>query len=324
MSMKQNISKNHHYLPIFFQKGFVNKNGMIYVYDKKNDEFLPESPPKRHFFTKHLNNYRLDGKIVSSSEKELYSPMDGKVASLFKKVIENDTLTDITTPKDKIDFLLFLTHLFWRTPNSDALFKEIIEKEGVCNRYFGLYNEETGKRLSDDDFPELKEKMLLDSEFLKISKILIPASDANSEEVLGLVAKWKLFILSSASNMTFITGDSPIIYSNQNVKLGHIFDNLFFPISTNQVLILNNNIPKFIDSFIMRGINLSIIHSSKRFVASGNKDNLENLVGIYKGFQQLGIEKEIVENTFGLIDYISKFNDWDHYKFNMDFHTKTK
>lgn len=132
--------------------------------------------------------------------------MDSKGASLFRKIIENDTITDITTPKDKIDFLLFLTHLFWRTPNSDTLFKEIIEKEGVCNRYFGLYNEETGERLSDRDFPELKEKMLSDSEFLKISKILIPASEANSEEILDLVTKWKLVILSPSSNMTFITG----------------------------------------------------------------------------------------------------------------------
>ncbi len=316
--MKQKFSINHHYLPVFFQKGFCDENNMIHVYDKKNNKYLPVSPPKRHFFQKHLNNYRVDNEVITSSKENFYSPMDNKGAKIFNKIIKNDTLTDITTPEDKIDFLLFVTHLFWRSPSTDNIFKEIIEKEGACNKYFGLYNENTGEKLKDEDFPELKEKMINDKEFLKMSKKLIPACDANKEEILRLVMNWKLFITEQNSPYSYLTGDSPIIFHNDDIQLGKVFNKIIFPISKNQTLIINNKIPKFIDNHILRGINLLIIHNSERFIASDSHENLEYFVNMYNEFSKQKRESMILENVFGLINYIAQFDDFNHYKYNIE------
>jgi hypothetical protein len=316
--MQKEHSINHHYLPIFFQKGFCNEDKMIHVYDKENCVYLPASPPKRHFFKKNLNNYRYNNKIISSTEKTIYSPMDSKGAKVFNKIINNKTLTDITTPFDRIDLLMFMTHLFWRSPSSDNIFKEIIDKEGACNKYFGLHNPETGTKISDDDFPEFKEKILSDYEFMKIFKILIPESDANKEEILNLVMNWKLFILESNSSFSYLTGDSPILFQNEKIRLGKIFNKVIFPISKNQVLILNDKIPKFLDDHIVRAINMSIIHTSKRFIASDSLTNLEYFINMYNEFIKLGKESTALDSAFGLIDYISHFSDFEHYKYNIE------
>lgn len=316
--MQPDYSTKHHYLPVFFQNGFCNENNMIHVYDKKDDIFLEESTPKNYFFKKNLNNFRFKGEIISSSEKSVYTPMDTKISRTFKKIIENNTQTDITTPEEKIDFLLFMSHLFWRSPSSDDIFKTIIQKEGACNKYFGLYNEGTGERMNDEDFPEYKEKMLSNYEFLKMFKILIPLSVSNKEEIFNLVMNWKLFILESHTRFYFLTGDSPLLYQNDEIKLGKVFNKIIFPFSRNQVLVLNKNIPKFIDDYVVRSINMSIIHTSNRFVASGDRQNLEYFVNFYKEFRNQGKDKEILENTFGLIDYISKFGSFEHYKYNIE------
>jgi len=151
---------------------------------------------------------------------------------------------------------------------------------------------------------------------------MIPTSDANKEEILNLVMKWKLFILESNFPYSYITGDSPILFQNDKIKLGNVFNKIIFPISKNQVLILNDKVPNFLDNHIVPAINMSIIHTSKRFIASGNLENLEYFVNMYNAFARKGKESSILENAFGLIDYISQFNDFKQYKYNIEKQTR--
>ena len=186
--MKQSV--NHHYIPIFFQKGFCDENGLIYVYDKKLDKIYPPSIPDRRFYKKNLNNAIHENKIIASSEESVYGPIDKFGNIIVKKFIKNKTLTDSLSDFDKVDLLNFMINLFWRTPTSDLLLKELIKREGLCNPYFGLYNEETGERYSDNDdsVKEIKDEILNDSEFAKHLKVIVANSDASKEEIIKLLS----------------------------------------------------------------------------------------------------------------------------------------
>lgn len=277
-------SVNHHYIPVFFQKGFCNEKGLIYVYDKLEDKIYPPSTPQRRFYKKNLNNAVKDGNIYLSTEESFYDKMDKQGAQIVRKIIQNTTSADITDDVDKVHLLSFMSHLFWRSPSTDDLFASLIEKEGLCNEYFGLYNEKTGEPYTDesDMVAPMKEKMVNDPEFAKIFKILIPSSDGGRRHIVDLVDKWKLFELNPKCEMEFLLGDVPFVWYNPNQTIRNTFDRIIFPICKYKVLILNENKSKFIDELIIRNINLSILKLSNRFVGSSSKENLEYFVDFYK------------------------------------------
>lgn len=311
-------SKNHHYIPVFFQKGFCDKNELIYVYDKKLDQIYPPSIPDRRFYKKHLNNVIHENKIIASSEDEVYGPIDNFGSNILRKFIENENLTDSSSDFQKADLLNFMINLFWRTPTSDIYLKELIDKEGLCNSYFGLSNEETGERLTNDNdtVKEIKNKILEDSDFAKHLKVIVANSPASKKEILKLIKFWTLFSLNTNSNNEFLIGDMPFLFSNKNQTLDNVFEKVIFPISKNKLLILNKNNPLFIDDFTVNGINLCIMKKSERFIASGNKELLEFYIEYYKEAKKNNNSEFTVENLFKHIDYLTKFDNLTDYSRN--------
>lgn len=315
-------SVNHHYIPIFFQKGFCNSNGLIYVYDKILDKIYPPSIPDRRFYAKNLNNLIHEGKVVSSSEESLYGPIDTKGSRVLMRILENNTLTDDTSDFEKIDMLYFMTNLVWRTPSSNELLTYLIKKEGLCNNYFGFYNEITGERYSDENenINLIKKEILNDPNIAKHLKAVIAHSDSSKIEIIKMLKTWKLFILEQTNQDEFLIGDMPIIFYNPEPSFDCIFDRAIFPLAKNKVLIINNDKPKFIDDITIRNINLSTIKSSKRYFGSGNEENLNYYIDFYKRFSKSKHYEDTIECTFGFIDYLAKFENFDHYLYNRKHH----
>lgn len=311
--MKQ--SKNHHYIPIFFQKGFCDENKLIYVYDKKIDEIYPPSIPDRRFYKKHLNNLIHENKVIMSSEKSVYGAIDNFGKTALKRFIKNKSLTDSSSDKDKVDLLSFMINLFWRTPTSDLLLKDLIEKEGLCNQYFGLYHDKIGVRFSDDNdsVKEIKDRILNDSEFKKHLKIVVANSDASKKEIINLLKLWKLFNLNISSNKSFLIGDMPFLFLNKNPTLENVFEKIIFPLAKNKVLILNKNNPTFIDDYTVDGINLCIMNESERFVGSGDKELLDFYVDYYKAVSKENDSEYSVKDLFAHIGYLTKFESITDY-----------
>ncbi|MDB5145005.1 MAG: hypothetical protein JWQ66_3718 [Mucilaginibacter sp.] len=56
-------SRRHHFLPVFYLKGFTGPQETFHVYDKIEDKILESQTPKSKYFEKHLNNYKFDGEI---------------------------------------------------------------------------------------------------------------------------------------------------------------------------------------------------------------------------------------------------------------------
>lgn len=316
---KEKYSKKHHYLPVFYLKGFTDNNGLINVYDKVKDIILINQKPESKFYENNLNNYKFDGEIKFTLEEPVFTPLDTESSILFEK-IRNQEFSDEKqlTPSEKFQILGFITRLFWRSPESNNLFAEIIKKEGLSNKYFGFYRKGESESIPDEEIIDIKNQFLSDKEIQKVFKHAIPLSNGTQEEIYRLYHKWNLFSLK-VKTPNIITGDSPFLINNEDIRLDNIFDELIFPIGKHKLLSLSNKAPNFLDAILMTHVNVSILHQSKRFIASDNAEQLKELLVHYNALIQQNLAKPVVENTFKIMNYQSNFKShMEYYKEYMN------
>jgi hypothetical protein len=306
-------SRKHHYLPVFYLKGFSDSEQRIHIYDKMKNEFLPAANPESKFYENNLNNFIFDNQIKFTYEETFYTPLDTKCSRVFNKVkgltIDKDSELNNS---ERFDLLWFITHLYWRSPYSNSSIEEIIKNDGFSNKYFHVKNKETGEILTDDEIPEIIKSVLNDKQTQKIFKAVYPLLDSNINEIIELLDKWHLFYLND-SHQGLITGDMPVITFNEYFSLNQIFKRIIFPISKHRLLIINENSPKFFETTLLHTINACIFHQAKRFVCSDDKTLLDTVISDYNKMQNSGLNDNIVERLYGMINFQSKFETFDDY-----------
>ncbi|MCK5214372.1 MAG: DUF4238 domain-containing protein [Candidatus Omnitrophica bacterium] len=66
----QKPKKRHHYIPVFYLKGFTNKEGILYVYDKDRDPVFESSPEgiayENHYFSFRTPEGQRDSETVEN------------------------------------------------------------------------------------------------------------------------------------------------------------------------------------------------------------------------------------------------------------------
>lgn len=308
--IREKYSKKHHYVPVFYLKGFADEKGLIYVYDKVKDSILFKQNPESKFYEKDLNNYKTKDGILLTIEEPYYTPLDTKLAPLFSKIQSGDINQDLTI-LEKLEVLYFINHLFWRSPQSNKYLIELIEKEGLSNKYFGFKNI-NGEKITDDEIPDIKSQVLKDVEIQKIFKQMTALSNGSIDESSRLVSKWYVITIQNEES-SFLVGDFPFLINNSNLSMDNVFEEMIFPLSKTKLLILSDKSPNFLDGILFASINSSIIAQSKRFVASSNENQLKNAIEHYKNSIKLISEKKIIDDTFEFMYYQSKFKNHNEY-----------
>jgi hypothetical protein len=301
-------SKKHHYLPIFYLKGFADDNQQLFIYDKIRNEILEGQNPSSKFYENHLNNFRADGKVLFSFEETLFTPSDTRVSPLFSRF--RNAINYEFSAYDKVELLHFLSQLYWRSPETHEKYTELIKKDGFSNNYFRITK--AGKTAKDEEIPEIIDKILNDTETQKMFKHIIPLTNGNIEELQKLAEKWKVIDLST-EQATFITGDNPFLINNKNFRMDNVFEELIFPLSKNKVLILSDKSPNFFDSIALANINILILHQSKRFIASESRNQLETVIKNYNNFKDLNLLDQMHAGTFGIMHMQSQFKNFEDY-----------
>lgn len=301
-------SKKHHYLPVFYLKGFADENQQLFVYDKVRNEILEGQNPNSKFYENHLNNFRDKGKVLISLEERMFTPGDTRVSPLFSRfrIIKNYEFSAI----EKVELLHFLSQLYWRSPETHEKYIELIKKEGFSNKYFKVSKD--GKQLEDEEIPEIVDKLLNDSESQKIFKHIIPLTNGSIEESKKLFDKWKVIDLTN-DQAKLITGDNPFLINNTDFRIDNVFEEMIFPLCKNKVLILSDKSPDFFDSIALANINILILHQSKRFIASENRNHLESVIENYNYFKSLNLLDQMQTGTFGIIHLQSQFKNYNDY-----------
>ncbi|WP_417941495.1 DUF4238 domain-containing protein [Flavobacterium sp. RS13.1] len=301
-------STKHHYLPVFYLNGFADENQQLFVYDKIKNEILEKQNPSSKFYKNHLNNFRQDGKVLFSFEEKMFTPSDTRVAPLFSRF--KNILNYEFSAVDKVEILHFLSQLYWRSPETHEKYIELIKKEGFSNKHFQV--SKNGKQLKDEEIPEIINKILNDPETQKMFKHIIPLTNGSIEESKKLFDKWKVIDLTN-DQARLITGDNPFLINNKDFRIDNIFEELIFPLSKDKVLILSDESPDFFDSIALVNINILILHQSKRFIASENRNQLETVIGNYNHFKNLNLLDKMHSGTFGIMHLQSQFKNFEDY-----------
>jgi Protein of unknown function (DUF4238) len=321
MKDQSNFSTKHHYLPVFYLKGFSNKKQLLNIYDKSRDAFLTNQNPKSIFYVNHLNNFRHNKRVKMSLEERLFTPLDTKAFDIFEKIRNFDiTEKDPLTPIERFSLLHYLIILYWRSPFSDNNYLEIIKREGFLNKYFSA-TDSNNKELTDADIPDMLDSISANGELIKIFKHTVSYSNGPMKEIYELYDKWHPFSIL-LDTPSLITGDKPFLINNSSPSIDKTFDELIFNISHNRLLILSDNAPKFIDKVFMTQINIAILQQSDRFVVHHDINYLRNLVSIYKQFESSDIREKIVPATFSMMRHRFQFET--HEAFYEDYMQKVK
>jgi len=305
------ISKRHHYLPVFYLNGFCDSDGLFHVFDKIKDEFLPKCTPESKFYIKHLNNYIHKGKPIFSYEEAYFSEIDSKGSQTIREIINADISKEDTIPLDtKVDFIRFLTNLYWRSPKSNKTFVELIKKEGLNNQFFRFVKSEKEIQLKDEEMLDIKNQILSDDEIKKIFRPIMPYLDSNINEMCSLLERWTIY---DVYNSGLITGDSPIINNNKNLNFENVFDNMIFPVSANKLLIFKEKSPKFFDTILFSYVNIATLFSAERFICAPKKETIINALKQREELAQKNKYESVVDSLFSLIEFQSQFDSFEKY-----------
>ena len=97
-----NISRNHHYIPQSYLRGFLDlslKKEQLHVIDKIERRHFVTSP-RNVGSQRDFNRIEIPGRPIDDAEKQLLALIDGKAAKVLKDIAENATLpkdTDMVT-----------------------------------------------------------------------------------------------------------------------------------------------------------------------------------------------------------------------------------
>lgn len=270
------ISSRHHYLPVFYLKGFTDAQGLLNVYNIKEDRLVNKSlPPKSVFFERDRNTLFLEPENTDFIE-QLYSMIDSSCAKAFESLLaikNKEVTTDILI---KVRF--FISTLFWRIPNIDSDIDAFIDGLGMEDLKFKIVDKE-GK----DAPPDVFQKYLQDPNFRKAyraSLSLINHRIIKNDEVNN----WKFYFATDRS--FHVCGDSPIIKRDESAKFLEDTD-FIIPLSSRNLLIhKKGERVNVIQPETIFKIDLLIFLQSSKYACCLNRGYLEALSKMRAGYTE--------------------------------------
>ena len=297
------VKKKHHYIPVFYFRGFVNpKDGEnIYVYEKGNSQIRSSKPENTDYINYYHSFCTKKGKDTDTIENYL-EKTESKVTPIIEKIERREKLS----PEERWMFSYFIALMMVRVPNfrnnietvMANVFKDIHmtlarHKEGFYNSIKN-YERETGNSLGDPE--ELRQFALKGKYDVKVNPELSlsmllkgPLGYAN------IFSGMRWFFLVATHDYKFVTSDNPLFYddpsrnTNSILGVGLLDKNieLTFPISKDLALlaIWKNDLKEdyIQQSNFVKKTTLRTVISAKRFVyASERSKTINRMVQKFK------------------------------------------
>ena len=275
-------SSRHHYIPQFLINGFVNDNGLLYIYDKQRDKILNKpKPPKSIFFETDRNTIDLNNGIQSSIlEDTLYQDLDN-IGSDIVRYYQTSRLNEMDFSDDKsAQFLFFLISLFWRIPYTDFAVDNLMDN-AVINS--------TG----------IDSEILRNDEAFRKSRRSGVMIHTIKEMLKNPKALSKFINLTQFSKGLLVIGDNPLLFRKTSSKFSD-FGKEDFLIALTSNRMYSSTKESFIKLNDYNAIahNIAIINQSVRYICCGDLDYLEKSVRLYSDISEKGLNHLIAERPF--------------------------
>lgn len=270
-----NKSSAHHYIPKFFIDGFLDDDGLLFVYNKTNDRIKKNKQgSKGVFFEIDRNSTSIGSNISVSWFEDAYSIFDNIIPPAIKLL-----RSDIDLPESiRIDLHAhlntFLIDLYWRNVNNDLLFDTIYNNASVTltdsNGTRLLSNIDANEYKNDPFFKQLMRfKMTIST----LNNISTPKSDND---------------IFTTSTITFpqkqlCIGDSPFLMKELPKKHTDLLNiPAFIPISNTKLYLRNITLKGQLRFHETSMFNALIINQSSNLICCANKMILEAAIAYYK------------------------------------------
>ncbi|MFE3871927.1 DUF4238 domain-containing protein [Flavobacterium sp. ZS1P70] len=204
-----NISWRHHYLPVFYLKGFTKESGKFKIYNVKNKKFVQngkEFSPESYFFEKNANTvFKPHGN--SDFIENAYSELEGKISKLIAKINASDNVTKFDVNENDMPMLnTFVSLNYWRLPKNKNELETIVNISPTKELGFNVHNKNGSINIGASE--ELKN----DSEFLKSYRFLTSLFDT----VRGLHCRTPYTIIQKHEDLPYLCSDNPIIFGKDD------------------------------------------------------------------------------------------------------------
>ncbi|MFD2561729.1 DUF4238 domain-containing protein [Aquimarina rubra] len=219
------ISWRHHYLPVFYLKGFTKKSNKFKIYDVQNKRFVKDGKdfsPESYFFKKNDNTISIGDYSDDSLESKYYKKFDNDVAKLINKINSEDHSTRHGVDENDMPALNhFVSLMYWRLPHKREELKKIIKNNDLNSLGVSMVDE---LGISD---PEIEEKFKNSEIFLKGYKFHNSLMD--STRGYNYNCRTPYTIIESSNELPFLCSDNPVIFEKQNPEVYK--DDYLFPLS---------------------------------------------------------------------------------------------
>ncbi len=269
-------SKQHHYIPEFFIKGFVNENDKLFYFNKaKNKIDRKPKSPSQVLYEWNRNNVEINGNLTDDVEK-LFQLTESKFSNSYHKIINGDNITEF----DLRNLILFILQIHWRVPSQDKNNITHIQNIDHPNSFFKIRNKRTGELIPDHLFKEIIQEPL----FSKSNTVIRAIEDYLRNEKKVHKDNWTMSALNKKGANFNILTDNPVLFKDETKE--NILDNeIIFPF-TKETMVHHTNGKKLtiITPEKIVAIHILSFIRAKKIVCSSNLEYLDFISQISRAY----------------------------------------
>jgi len=228
-----NVSWKHHYLPVFYLKGFTKESGRFKIFNVNKQQYVQkgkEFSPESYFFEKNANTIIKEQGVTDFIESA-YSELETKIAKLINAINSSDSSNSFNVTEDDMPMLnMFVSIIYWRLPKNKNELQTIVQNKNPRDLGFTVLN---AKDNSVNN--KASENLKNDPEFLKAYKFFTALFDS----IRGLHCSTPYKIISKHENLPYVCSDNPIIFEKDIPDVHN--DDYIFPLSGKRFFIKSEN-----------------------------------------------------------------------------------
>lgn len=262
------ISWKHHYLPVFYLKGFTKDSGNIKIFDVEKKRFLQygkEFSPESYFFEKDANTISF-GDNKSDFLEYSYGKFENKVSKLIEIINNSDYTTKHGVTEKEMPILNhFVSMMYWRLPHRTEEINNIVEKNSLSN--LGVNFQSSDGTINLEKGEEFKNT----PQFKKTYKFYNSLMDS----VRGKNCRTPFSIIDKNNSLPYLCSDNPVIFEKEfSPKVYE--DDYVFPLTGKRIFLRCNRREKF-DHYLWLLVDTIVYKQAVKYVSCTNEEYIELL-----------------------------------------------
>jgi len=262
-----NISWRHHYLPVFYLKGFTKESGLLRIYDVEKKQFVQkgkEFSPQSYFFEKNGNTMFVKDQKSDFLEKA-YSDLENDISKILTTINGSDNSTKFGINEYDVQHLnLFASTMYWRLPHNKTRLEDIIKTSELSSLGFKVTNKDGTRNLETEN--EIKNH----PEFVKAYKLF----NALTDTVRGFNCRTPYNILPRPEQLPYLCSDNPVIFEKENPNVYE--DDYVLPLTGKRIFLKT---PKQSDfpHFMWLLFDIVLYKQAKKYISCTNLEYIDML-----------------------------------------------